>query len=244
MQFLYKGLLAAVLLFSSALGQNATNSTIEPDPVEPTVAPADQTNSTEGTQSPAPSASPQVNATSPPIEPPEKLECYDNTTILREHLLLKNAFTPETYTLCSNTLFEVGVAAAPGQPCCLDGQAPLHPRSNAKIQCGPDGNPNNNCTFVGGNFQVFNVYTVFYDQPENAVIEGVTFKDAVSSAALLVNGGSVLFRNCIFEVGIACRTCLIRAICWSYVLIKYRFAGTQRRWTNSVIPYWSERESN
>jgi hypothetical protein len=202
MIFLPKGLLAAILLFSSALGQNATDSTVEPDPVEPTVAPA--VNSTEGTQTPAPapSASPQVNATSPPV--PEKLECYDNTTILREHLALKNAFTPETYTLCSNTVFEVGVATEAGQLCCLDGQAPLHPRSNAKIQCGPDGNPNNNCTLVGGNLQVLNVYPVFNEQPENAVFEGITFKNAISSAALLVNGGSVVFRNCIFEVSVTC----------------------------------------
>lgn len=202
-------LLVGVLLVAPVLGQDATGSPSEPDRPEPTLAPSGEiinvtitpdVNSTVETQPPTPSVNPQVNATSPPVVVVEKPACYDNTTLLREHLIAKNAFTPETYELCSNTVFEIGEVSDPGQQCCLDGQAPLHPRSNAKIQCGPDGSPDNNCTIVGGNFQLLNVYTVFFDQPENAVFEGITFRDSVMSAALLLNGGSVTFRNCVFEV--------------------------------------------
>lgn len=202
--------LVGLLLAVSALGQNATNSTLEP---EPTLEPTEQ-GETEPLQPLTPTEEPQLNATVPPIGPPEKLECYDNTTLLREHLALKNPFTPETYSLCSNTVFEIGSANEPGGLCCLDGQAPLHPRSNAKIQCGPDGNPDNNCTFVGGTFQILNVFTTFFDQPENAVIEGITFKESLLSAALLVNGGTVTFRNCIFEV-----SCVVIVFLNPYLLV-------------------------
>ena len=196
--------MVSVLLVAPVLGQNATSDPRQP---EPSLAPAGEINVTVApdvnstTETPPPTPSPQINATSPPIVKPS---CYDNTTLLREHLMAKNAFTPEVYELCSNTVFDVGEVSDPGQLCCLDGQAPLHPRSNAKIQCGPDGSPDNNCTFVGGTFQVLNVYTVFNDQPENAVIEGITFKDSVMSSALLVNGGSITFRNCTFEVSSCC----------------------------------------
>lgn len=239
------------LLFTScARGQNATNSTLEPSPQTsgPTLEPSVQNNTTEPPElnvtepSPIPNVTegPQINPTRSPMAPPEKLECYDNSTLLREHLALKNTFTPETYILCSNTVFEVGVASDPGTLCCIDGQSPLHVRSNAKIQCGPDGNPANNCTFLGGNLHIINAYTVFYDQPENSVIEGVTFKGSLLTGALMVNGGRITFRNCIFEV--RSRFVIIDFLLILLSLPTKRTTGTQWRWSGGILLFcaWFE----
>jgi len=83
-------------------------------------------------------------------KPPEKLPCYDNITVLVEHMDFKNPYTPETYILCPNTVYTIGSEMNRGEKCCLDNQSPILSRSNTNIKCGDDGDPNNHCVLVGG----------------------------------------------------------------------------------------------
>jgi len=82
--------------------------------------------------------------------PPEKLPCYDNITILVEHMNFRHPSTPETYILCPNTVYTIGSEMNRGEKCCLDNQSPILSRSNTNIKCGDDGDPNNHCVLVGG----------------------------------------------------------------------------------------------
>jgi len=152
----------------------------------------------------------EVNGTAPETPeknetektPPEKLPCYNNITVLVEHLDLKKPFTPETYILCPNTIFPIGSETNPGERCCLDNQSPILSRANTEIKCGDDGDPKNKCVVTGGIFQVIFSYTNWAELDENFVLEGVTFQEADFASVILSNGGDITFRNCVFRVRI------------------------------------------
>jgi len=133
---------------------------------------------------------------------PEKLPCYDNITVLVEHMDYKNPFTPETYILCPDTIFPIGSETNPGERCCIDNQSPILSQSNTEIKCGDDGDPKNNCVVTGGIFQVLFSYTNWAEVDENFVVEGVTFQEADFASVMLSNARDVTFRNCIFRVGL------------------------------------------
>jgi len=133
-------------------------------------------------------------------KPPEKLPCYDNITVLVEHMDFKNPYTPETYILCPNTVYTIGSEMNRGERCCLDNQSPILSRSNTNIKCGDDGDPNNHCVLVGGSFQVLFSISNWLEDDEHFVVEGITFENAIFASVMLSNAGDITFRNCIFRV--------------------------------------------
>ena len=197
------------------------NVTTSPDiEANTTEAPGVETNATETpnvgvneTDAPVaaptdpPTFAPIVNTTNetmvPTPETPafEKLPCYDNLTVLAEHMLLKDAFEPMLFNLCPDTVFDIGYDYGDMPMCCIDGQSPLVPRSNSRIYCGEDGDPKNNCTLINGASQlVSSLFTYFPEETDNVEIRGVTFSHSTSTGIVLSNGGSITLKDCIMMV--------------------------------------------
>jgi hypothetical protein len=92
------------------------------------------TNSTTTTDSPN---APPVTTTSAPVaavDPDEMPECFDNLDVLTEFMMQQNVFLVETYILCPNTIFQVGIPTA-GIDIFEGGSRPLSVRSNSRILC-------------------------------------------------------------------------------------------------------------
>jgi hypothetical protein len=186
----------AFLLCSKVRGQNGDTAVPTPAPtLQPVTAEPTVPNSTNGTLEPTPS--PVI----PTMEPTwQKLDCYDNITVLQLHLNQKDPLLAETFTLCPNTTFEIGYDCYGGGKYCRDGQSPLLPRSNSRINCGDDGKAENNCIVMGGKIQMMFDYFAYFEQSENAEVNGVTFANSEYSSVVLFNGGDIRFRNCVFMV--------------------------------------------
>jgi hypothetical protein len=130
----------------------------------------------------------------------QKLDCYDNLTVLQLHLDLKDPLFAEIFTLCPNTTFEIGYDCQQGGKFCLDGQSPLLPRANTRINCGDDGKAANNCILSGGIIQMSFDFFSYFEQAENVEINGVTFSSSEFKGVVLFNGGDIIFRDCVFMV--------------------------------------------
>jgi hypothetical protein len=146
---------------------------------------------------------PGTPSDSPAMTPPTDAEepvCYSNSTQVDDLVREGSPFVQKEYVFCPNSYFEIGFPNSDGL-CCFDGMMPLQLRSNTHYKCGADGDPANNCTFHGGQFQVVSIKPIFnFEDAVNVVIEGLTFQDGFIAGALLVNNGDVTFKNCIFKV--------------------------------------------
>jgi hypothetical protein len=130
--------------------------------------------------------------------------CFRNTTeILVQQTLEATTAADErkVYTLCPNTVFELGPSTVPGK------LSPLVARSNTLFQCGADGSSANNCVLSGGESQFWSTDTVFDNDGDessaattNVVVQGITFQDAQHVAILLETAGDVTFIDCIIRV--------------------------------------------
>jgi hypothetical protein len=128
--------------------------------------------------------------------------CYDNSTELLLALTNKDPFAAETYIVCPNSKFQVGMMTGEEGSdvyCCVDGDSPLVPRQNSRILCGEDGSSANNCVWEGGMFQLLNVFAILGEQGENMFISGMTFRGSATAGAMLSNGGDLTLKDCIFE---------------------------------------------
>jgi hypothetical protein len=125
--------------------------------------------------------------------------CYTNLTEIEDLIALKNPFVLETYILCPNTTYTIGVINDDFQ--IENGYNPLNTRSNSIFQCGEDGKSSNNCVITGGAIQIFHSYLTFNQENKvNVVIKGITFENAIDYCAFLVAPGDITFSDCIFRV--------------------------------------------
>ena len=110
-----------------------------------------------------------------------------------------NPEVDNVYTLCSNTVFDIGVDDEEGN-CCVDGMSRLYARNRTHIKCGGSGSSNNNCTIMGGQIQLLSRPQTFGETASTAVIfQGITFEAAEDTGVLLGNGGDITFVDCIFK---------------------------------------------
>lgn len=146
----------------------------------------------------------ELVSVAPTLAPsPSKPSCYSNGTELALALLDKDPFTPETFVICPGSVIRPGSTIGDGRVfCCSDGESPLMPRSNSDIRCGEDGKSSNNCTIVGGPFQLLTALPIYFEEGVNMEIRGITFSKADVTSVLLSNGGNLIFRDCIFQVSV------------------------------------------
>lgn len=147
------------------------------------------------------SSAPSMSPTTVPVPttPAPTLDCINSLSYLEEQLTRRiDPNIRRTYKLCSNTIFSVGDLKDNGA-CCKDGQSPIYPRSNVKIQCGDDGSSKNNCFVRGGKYQLLalDLYSG-EDHITNFEMQGVTFESAEMAGLLLVQSGVMQFTDCLF----------------------------------------------
>lgn len=209
-----KFLLAAFLLFCRAVeGQDGITVSLNETAAPTTAVPVDTSTTTEApddstmTEAPVDVGSIAPEGTTPAPSPlPPKPECFDNTDLLFDFISAKEPFTAEDFVLCPNQVYELGVLLGPDNTCCLDGQAPFAARSNSRVLCGADGKLENNCTIVGGQFQVIVSFFTFLETTNNAVFQGITFERSAFASLLLENDGDIRFIDCAVKVRNICNT--------------------------------------
>jgi hypothetical protein len=127
--------------------------------------------------------------------------CYDDLTLLYNDLQSADLLVQKTYTLCPNTVFEVGASSLFGECCTDGGQNPLVARPNTRFQCGEDGKSANDCVLRGGTFQFLSTFPTSAGTPnENVEVSGITFENAANGALSLSHAGDITFTDCIIRV--------------------------------------------
>jgi hypothetical protein len=144
---------------------------------------------------------PTGTPTRAPIPAPvPKRPCYTDLLEVENMLKLKNPFEVETYTLCPNTVYQMGTVD-PETYEIVNGFRPIYTRSNSVFQCGEDGKSSNNCTITGGEYQVFHDFVAYNRENKvNVVIKGLTFEDAVGGGLIMAAPGDITLIDCIFRV--------------------------------------------
>lgn len=168
-----------------------------------TTAPAPAANSTP-TMTPTSTVPPTVNPTRAPIlAPVPERACYSNLTEIDEKNQMKDPFEIETFILCPDTVYLIGVFGPDGD--FVDGYTPLRPRSNTIYSCGEDGKSSNNCTFIGGVYHVFHVLPTYnFENKVGVVLKGFTFENPSESSLALAAPGDITFIDCVFTVRYSC----------------------------------------
>ena len=193
-----------LLLLRESAGQNATPPILPPTNVTGNVTLAPSENATEAPTPVAMDATlvpTKAPTKAPSVLPPVvKLPCYDNTTILFDHVAAKGPFEVEEYILCPNTVFNIGAVSGSTNTCCIDGMSPLPARANTVIKCGESGASSNNCIINRGLFQMVSAYFTFFEFANNVEIMGLTFQDTELVSILLENDGDITFTDCIIKV--------------------------------------------
>jgi len=135
----------------------------------------------------------------------EGKKCWDSTKKIFKNERHRNITEPYTYIVCADTTFEPGAFLETGA--FEDNKFPIMLRSNARIQCGEDGDPSNNCVVDGsGTFGMLIKPKVFGDtEASNIVVKGLTFSDfeyqneMQNLVTFRASSGSITLENCIFE---------------------------------------------
>jgi hypothetical protein len=143
---------------------------------------------------------PTMTPTRAPIPAPvPDRSCYTNLTEIDDKNKLKNPFVVETFVLCPNTVFKMGVYGPDGD--IVDGYNPLQPRSNTIYTCGEDGKSSNNCTLDGGGYHIYHSFVTYNRENKvGVVLKGITFNDSIEGGVILVAPGDITFIDCIFSV--------------------------------------------
>jgi hypothetical protein len=133
-------------------------------------------------------------------------DCFSNTTKLFHFMLEQEATNPVAsasyiYTLCPNTVFNIGIVNERGQCCVDDGMNALVAKSQSHVRCGDSGSSDNNCTLVGGQVQLVSGPSFFQqDAATDVAFQGITFEAAIDTGVLLAHRGDVTFIDCVFKV--------------------------------------------
>ena len=124
-------------------------------------------------------------------------ECFSNLTVLAAAMSAGPVFETVEYTLCPNTVYQVGNLVA-GR-CCEGGDSPIFLRANSIIKCGDDGALANNCTFIGGQSHVAVFFELFEELVTGSEIRGITFGESSFANLLLASPGSFSLIDCSFS---------------------------------------------
>ena len=130
--------------------------------------------------------------------------CLSSTNDLESLEVLVTDYSVERrYILCPQTTYSIGLLDFYGTLQTATGADMIHLRPNLHIQCGDSGESANNCIISGGSLQVDG--TAFRNNVtslDNVVISGLTFTNTLQSNVWIDRQGSVLFRDCIFQVNL------------------------------------------
>eukprot|EP00548_Thalassiothrix_antarctica_P019655 CAMPEP_0194195066 /NCGR_PEP_ID=MMETSP0154-20130528/75927_1 /TAXON_ID=1049557 /ORGANISM="Thalassiothrix antarctica, Strain L6-D1" /LENGTH=583 /DNA_ID=CAMNT_0038919553 /DNA_START=21 /DNA_END=1769 /DNA_ORIENTATION=- len=135
----------------------------------------------------------------------EEKKCWDdNTKKIFKNERKRNVTEPYTYIVCPDTTFKPGAYLGNGFE---DKKYPLMLHSNARIQCGEDGDPSNNCVVDGSGTFGMLINPLFFGDTEasNIVVKGLTFSDfeyegeMQNLVTFRASSGSMTLENCIFE---------------------------------------------
>jgi hypothetical protein len=125
--------------------------------------------------------------------------CIGNLSDLYAAIQNKQTFVVETYILCPNTVYNVGLWNSTYDY--EGGGPPIYMRANSKILCGDDGSSTNNCVLRGGSFHVIATVNLFVDEdPINVLVSGMTFEAPAGNGVLFVSPGEIIFDDCLFRV--------------------------------------------
>lgn len=171
--------------------------------VEPTSEPTPEPTAITFQPSDSPSGQPSVPSYTlqpsdiPSSQPssPDVPDCFTNTTLLTEVMAEADPLVNNVYVLCPNTTFNIGAADEDGI-CCVDGMTGLYVQSRSHIKCGESGSSENNCTLLGGDFQLI----IGPEPAMEILIQGVTFEAAKITGAFLAGRSEVTFLDCLFTV--------------------------------------------
>jgi hypothetical protein len=151
----------------------------------------------------SPTSAPTLATLQPTRSPVRDIDrCFPTTRSIATELARQDLTEQNLYILCPNTTFTVGIVERP-QPN-VGAFPPLFAASNTRYQCGDDGAIENACLVSIGDI-------LFYGTPEfpegqigayNVTVEGITFQRPAAGGALveLIDGGTITFKNCIFQV--------------------------------------------
>ena len=146
---------------------------------------------------------PSAPVISPVLPPPTQdlPNCYSDTTLLLQAMVNADTTIVTTYSLCSNTVYNIGTLLNTPQGTTLTGgMAPLTARTNSHFICGASGDISNNCVLSGGEVQVISAFSLYQEPVTNCRFQGFTFSMALQAGAALDNSGDVTFQDCVFEV--------------------------------------------
>jgi hypothetical protein len=131
--------------------------------------------------------------------------CIDtlDSIVLAETTQVEDESIERTYTLCPNTIFQVGTAQLSNfgaVNAIVGGQLPIVVRSNARVLCGVDGSRANNCTIRDGSFGFLsNDYGVPGSIMQDQVhIQGISFVNVTIPVALYTIT-NITLEDCLFE---------------------------------------------
>jgi hypothetical protein len=132
---------------------------------------------------------------------PTEEGCYKSLWDVAVAMEAKNPFIVETYSLCPNTVYEIGDRDPNRPDCFVGGDTALQLRQYSIVQCGLDGASSNNCTIMGGfNQMVTTAGSYDIEKKNGIVVAGLTFARGRGGALLLAAEGDIEFRDCIFQV--------------------------------------------
>lgn len=129
-------------------------------------------------------------------------QCDVNLNTIRLRELGADINEERVYTICPGTELNIGTLD-PNQNNALSGDMYFQARPNLRINCGPDGKSENNCTVIGGTLQVDGTdFLGNTDPPYNFVLSGFTFVDPDRYSFWGNLPGSITFQDCIFRVSV------------------------------------------
>ena len=125
--------------------------------------------------------------------------CFTNTNEIMEAVMEADISPVSTYTLCPNTVFDIGYLDEESS-LVTNGSAPLLVRSNTHYVCGLGGDVSNNCILRGGDIQVLSSKRLFGESVSNARFHGIIFENALGVGVGLMNEGDITFQDCFIRV--------------------------------------------
>lgn len=129
-------------------------------------------------------------------------QCDTNLNTIRLRELGADTSQQRTYTICPGTELRVGTLD-PNNNNALTGNMYFQARPNLRINCGPEGTSDNNCTVIGGTVQIDGTdWLGNTDPPYNFVLAGFTFVDPDRYSFWGNMPGTITFFDCIWRVSI------------------------------------------
>jgi hypothetical protein len=157
-----------------------------------------------------PTSAPTLSTLQPTRSPVRDMDrCFPTTRSIATELSRQDLTEPNLYILCPNTTFVVGNLFRPRPN--VGEFPPLFAASNTRYQCGDDGAVENACVLRIGDVLFYGAEQFPEGQigAYNVTLEGLTFERPAAGGGLmeLLDGGTITFKNCIFQVSCDAMAC-------------------------------------